>query len=215
MVTVADVRTVALCLPRTEEALVRDQVKFRVGRIVYAGPPTDEARLKRLRPALVLEGQLDLRAIDELAAVPDVNVLLDDLGDPNVPDRLARRIDRLSGSLLPGGGACADDVDHPVDAHCCPPRWMCRSTRFGTVMISHLRAEGNHRRRSDSDLPLALRMWTRRRVPRPSRRTGSRTGPCWSRPSLARCCWCGSGAATAAHRLRRNSPGSSQSSSSS
>jgi hypothetical protein len=35
MVTADDVRAVALSLPRTEEALVRDQVKFRVGRIVY------------------------------------------------------------------------------------------------------------------------------------------------------------------------------------
>ena len=48
---------------------------------------------------LVLEGQLDLRAVNELAAVPDVNVLLDDLGDPKVPDRLTRRTDRISGSL--------------------------------------------------------------------------------------------------------------------
>jgi hypothetical protein len=42
MVTANDVRTVALSLPRTEEALVRDQVKFRVGRIVYAALSRDE-----------------------------------------------------------------------------------------------------------------------------------------------------------------------------
>jgi len=42
MVTVDDVRTVALSLPRTEEALVRDQVKFRVGRIVYLALSRDE-----------------------------------------------------------------------------------------------------------------------------------------------------------------------------
>ena len=100
-----------------------------------------------LRSLLVLEGQLDLRAVDELATVTDVDVLLDDLGDPEVPDRLARRVDRVRGSLLPGGRARADDVDHPVDAHSCPPRWMCRSARFGTVMISHSRAEGNERMR--------------------------------------------------------------------
>ena len=35
MVTADDIRTFTLSLPRTEEALVRDQVKFRVGRIVY------------------------------------------------------------------------------------------------------------------------------------------------------------------------------------
>jgi hypothetical protein len=42
MVTADDIRTVALSLPRTEEALVRDQVKFRVGRIVYAALSPDE-----------------------------------------------------------------------------------------------------------------------------------------------------------------------------
>jgi hypothetical protein len=31
MVTAEDVRRLAMSLPRTEEALVRDQVKFRVG----------------------------------------------------------------------------------------------------------------------------------------------------------------------------------------
>ena len=35
MVTVADVRRVALRLPRTEEHLIRGRVKFRLGRIVY------------------------------------------------------------------------------------------------------------------------------------------------------------------------------------
>jgi hypothetical protein len=34
-VTVADVRSVAMGLPRTTEALVRGRIKFRVGRIVY------------------------------------------------------------------------------------------------------------------------------------------------------------------------------------
>jgi hypothetical protein len=42
MVTADDVRAVALSLPRTEEALVRDQVKFRVGRIVYVALSRDE-----------------------------------------------------------------------------------------------------------------------------------------------------------------------------
>ena len=35
MVTIDDVRELALTLPRSYEALVRDRVKFRVGRIVY------------------------------------------------------------------------------------------------------------------------------------------------------------------------------------
>jgi hypothetical protein len=42
MVTVEDVRALAAKLPRTEEALVRDLVKFRVGRIVYLALSRDE-----------------------------------------------------------------------------------------------------------------------------------------------------------------------------
>jgi hypothetical protein len=43
MVTADDVRQIALALPRTEEALVRDRVKFRVGRIVYLAISPDES----------------------------------------------------------------------------------------------------------------------------------------------------------------------------
>lgn len=42
MVTADDVRRVALSLPRTEEKLVRDRVKFRIGRIVYLALSPDE-----------------------------------------------------------------------------------------------------------------------------------------------------------------------------
>src|SRR4051794_8201308 len=42
MVTIDDVRRVALSLPRTEEHLIRDRVKFRVGRIVYVAFSRDE-----------------------------------------------------------------------------------------------------------------------------------------------------------------------------
>jgi hypothetical protein len=42
MVTAQDVRDVALSLPRTEEHLIRDHVKFRVGKIVYAAISPDE-----------------------------------------------------------------------------------------------------------------------------------------------------------------------------
>jgi hypothetical protein len=45
MVTVADVRGVALSLPRTDEHLIRDHVKFRVGKIVYASVSPDEMTL--------------------------------------------------------------------------------------------------------------------------------------------------------------------------
>ena len=58
MVTSDDIRTVALSLPRTEEALVRDQVKFRVGRIVYVALSRDERSMgfgfpKEERAALI------------------------------------------------------------------------------------------------------------------------------------------------------------------
>jgi hypothetical protein len=42
MVTVDDVRRIARELPRTTEHLIHDQVKFRVGRIVYAALSRDE-----------------------------------------------------------------------------------------------------------------------------------------------------------------------------
>jgi hypothetical protein len=42
MVDAAAVRKVALSLPRTEERLVGDRVKFRVGRLVYASLSPDE-----------------------------------------------------------------------------------------------------------------------------------------------------------------------------
>jgi hypothetical protein len=42
VVTVDDVRRVALALPRTEEHLIRDRIKFRVGRIVYVAFSRDE-----------------------------------------------------------------------------------------------------------------------------------------------------------------------------
>jgi hypothetical protein len=42
VVTIDDVRELALGLPRSYEALVRDRVKFRVGRIVYLAFSRDE-----------------------------------------------------------------------------------------------------------------------------------------------------------------------------
>jgi hypothetical protein len=63
MVTIDDVREFARTLPRTEEALVRDRVKFRVGRIVYVAFSRDESLMgfgfpKEERDALV-ESQPD------------------------------------------------------------------------------------------------------------------------------------------------------------
>jgi hypothetical protein len=42
MVTVDEVRRLALSLPRTSEHLIRDRVKFRVGQIVYLAFSADE-----------------------------------------------------------------------------------------------------------------------------------------------------------------------------
>lgn len=42
MVTIDDVRRLASSLPRSEEHLIRDRVKFRVGRIVYIAFSRDE-----------------------------------------------------------------------------------------------------------------------------------------------------------------------------
>jgi hypothetical protein len=42
-VTLADIRALAITLPRTEEALVRDHVKFRVRGLVYVSVSPDES----------------------------------------------------------------------------------------------------------------------------------------------------------------------------
>jgi hypothetical protein len=64
MVTVADVRALALTLPRTTEHLIHDRVKFRVGSIVYSAFSRDETTMgfgypKEERDALI-EGEPDL-----------------------------------------------------------------------------------------------------------------------------------------------------------
>src|SRR5262249_16440590 len=58
MVTIADVRRVALSLPRTREHLIRGRIKFRVGSIVYGAFSRDEETMgfafpKEWRAALV------------------------------------------------------------------------------------------------------------------------------------------------------------------
>jgi hypothetical protein len=59
LVTIDDVRPLALSLPRAYEALVRDRVKFRVGRIVWLAFSRDETLMgfafpKEEREALVV-----------------------------------------------------------------------------------------------------------------------------------------------------------------
>jgi hypothetical protein len=58
MVTIEEVRRVTVNLPRSYEALVRDRVKFRVGRIVYLAFSRDETLMgfafpKEEREALI------------------------------------------------------------------------------------------------------------------------------------------------------------------
>ena len=58
MVTAQDVRAVALSLPRTEEHLIYDYVKFRVGKIVYVAITPDETIMgfafpREERPGLI------------------------------------------------------------------------------------------------------------------------------------------------------------------
>jgi hypothetical protein len=58
MVTIEDVRSWAMSLPRTSEHLIHRQVKFRVGKIVYVAISEDETKMgfgfpKEEREALV------------------------------------------------------------------------------------------------------------------------------------------------------------------
>lgn len=58
MVTVEDVRRLAVTFPRSSEHLIRDRVKFRVGSIVYVAFSRDETIMgfgfpKEERPALI------------------------------------------------------------------------------------------------------------------------------------------------------------------
>ena len=90
MATIESVRSVALSLPRSYEALVRDRVKFRVGRIVYLAFSRDEQHMgfafpKEEREALVaaepdkfsLPGRGDMRynwVVVRLDAIDDTEM---------------------------------------------------------------------------------------------------------------------------------------------
>jgi hypothetical protein len=108
--TIDAVRALALSLPRTTEALVRDRVKFRVGRIVYLAFSRDEALMgfafpKEERDALVasepakfrLPRTSDLRynwVVADLAAIDDdeMRELVLDAWRMVVPKRLAAEV---------------------------------------------------------------------------------------------------------------------------
>jgi len=90
MATIEDVRALALTLPRSYEVLVRDRVKFRVGRIVYLAFSRDETQMgfafpKEEREALIasepekflMPGRSDLRynwVEVRLDAIDDVEI---------------------------------------------------------------------------------------------------------------------------------------------
>jgi hypothetical protein len=116
--TVDDVRRVALSLPRTTEHLIRDRVKFRVGRLVYVAFSRDETLMgfafpRDERAALVesepdkfqLPGTADLRyhwVVARLAAldVAEMTELVTDAWTMVVPRSVARAhlgTDPLSG----------------------------------------------------------------------------------------------------------------------
>jgi hypothetical protein len=107
MATIEGVREVALSLPRSYEALVRDRVKFRVGRIVYLALSHDETLMgfafpKEEREALVasepdkfmMPKTRDLRynwVVVRLGAIDDVELreIVLDAWRMVVPRRLA------------------------------------------------------------------------------------------------------------------------------
>ena len=105
--TVDDVRSLALSLPRTTEALVRGRVKFRVGRIVYVAFSHDETEMGFAFPKeervwlvgtepekFVMPGQSDLRynwVVARLAALElaEMRELVFDAWRMVVPKRVA------------------------------------------------------------------------------------------------------------------------------
>jgi hypothetical protein len=117
VVTLEEVRSFAIELPRTTEAFVRGQVKFRVGRIVYLAFSRDETIMgfafpKEWREALVgtepekfmLPGASDLRynwALVRLAAIDgtEMRELVLDAWAFVVPKRVAAAYAERPGPL--------------------------------------------------------------------------------------------------------------------
>jgi hypothetical protein len=107
MVTIDDVRDLAMSLPRTKEALVRERVRFRVGQIVYVAFSRDETLMgfafpKEEREALIasepekfmMPRQSDQRynwVVVRLAAIDDMEMreLVLDAWRMVVPKRVA------------------------------------------------------------------------------------------------------------------------------
>ncbi len=121
MATIDGVRQLALSLPRSYEALVRDRVKFRVGRIVYLAFSRDETLMgfafpKEEREALVasepdkflMPRPADLRynwVVARLSAIDEVEMreIVLDAWRMVVPKRVAA--DFLGDEAAPGRSA--------------------------------------------------------------------------------------------------------------
>ena len=113
--TIDDVRAVATTLPRSYEVLVRDRVKFRVGRIVYLAFSRDESEMgfafpKEEREALVasepekfmMPSQADMRYqwVDvrmEAIDTAEMRELVIDAWRMVVPKGVAAEYERLHG----------------------------------------------------------------------------------------------------------------------
>src|SRR5689334_25239590 len=86
----------------------------------WPGPPGTV-----LAVGLVLEGDLQLRPVDDAAILLEVYVLPDHLGDADVADGLAHGPQRLRRGLLPRVAARPDDLGHSVHTHDgLPHGWM-------------------------------------------------------------------------------------------
>src|SRR5712691_2264533 len=96
--------------------LTPDQRRARSAVSPPNGFTTRVSRLDSLT-VFVLERDLELGAVGDRPALVDMDVLLYDLGDPKIADRLPGGPYRLGGGLFPRSAAGADDVDHFVHAH--------------------------------------------------------------------------------------------------
>ncbi|GAA1971159.1 MmcQ/YjbR family DNA-binding protein [Kitasatospora viridis] len=162
MGTVEQVRSVALRLPRTEEHLVRDRVKFRVGRIVYLALSPDETLLgfafpREERAALLAaepEKFLPPVPSDErynwlrlrLAAVSDQELaeIIEDAWRMAVPKKLAATVGALPAgpSLAELRAAATVFAGYPVDEGW--QRWVAETAPAADLGLAEHRT-GLHR----------------------------------------------------------------------
>jgi len=70
-----------------------------------------------LLPGFVLKRDAKMRPIRDPAVLGQVDVLRDNVGDPEITKRPARRLDGNGCGVLPGLRTCSDKVRHSVNAH--------------------------------------------------------------------------------------------------